>query len=152
MPAAATAERSGGAVGFASAEELREVLTALLGEIDSESELGTRMRSARVSYRYVFPDLGLTLTVASSDERDHNVRWSFADDPELQPRLTLEMSSVVANLYLQGAENLAIAMARGRIRCSGESRAALDLLPISSQLAACYRRVLERDFPHLLLH
>ncbi len=109
------------------------------------------MRSAQVSYRYVFSDIDLSLTVVSSDDGDHNIRWSFSDDPELQPRLTLEMSSVVANRYLQGRENLAIAMARGRVRCSGESRAALSLLSVNRQLVACYRRILEQDFPHLLL-
>jgi hypothetical protein len=148
MPATTTAT----AGGFSSVQELREVLSAMLAAIDEGDELGSRIRSARVSYRYVFTDLGLSLSVASAEDDDHNIRWSFGDDPEFDPRLTLEMSSEVANLYLQGHENLVIAMARGRIRCSGESRAALSLLPINRQLVACYRQVLERDFPHLLLH
>jgi hypothetical protein len=148
MPATTTATASG----FASAEELREVLSAMLVAIDEGDELGSRIRSAHVSYRYVFPDLGLSLSVASSEDEEHNIRWSFGEDPALEPRLTLEMDSDVANLYLQGRENLVIAMARGRIRCSGESRAALSLLPVNRQLVACYRRVVERDFPHLLLH
>lgn len=136
---------------FASAAEMREVLTQLLAEIDRDSDLGRRLRSAHLSYRYVFTDLGITLSVASSDDDTHNVRWSFSDEPEWEPELTLEMSSDVANRYLQGRENLAIAMARGRIRCSCEARAALSLLPINRQLSVSYREVLERDYPHLLL-
>jgi len=136
---------------FASAAEMREVLTQLLAEIDRDSDLGRRLRSAHLSYRYVFTDLGITLSVASSDDDTHNVRWSFSDEPEWEPELTLEMSSEVANRYLQGRENLAIAMARGRIQCSCEARAALNLLPINLQLSACYREVLERHYPHLLL-
>jgi hypothetical protein len=136
---------------FASAEEMREVLTRLLTEIEGDSDLGRKLRSARVSYRYEFPDLGLSLNVASDQSGEKSVRWSFSDTGEFKPTVTLEMSSEVANRYLQGRENLAIGIARGMIRASCEVRAALNLLPISRQLSACYRQVLERDYPHLLL-
>jgi hypothetical protein len=152
MPAGvATAEQSAETRAFSSAAEMRGVLTHLLSEIDGDSDLGRRLRSAHISYRYVFPDLDLALNISSSDEPGHCVRWSFADQAEWDPALTFEMSSEVANGYLQGRENLAIAMARGRIRCSCEASAALSLVPISRQLNACYREVLERHYPHLLL-
>jgi hypothetical protein len=149
-PGVATAEQTA-AASFESAGEMREVLTLLLDELDRDSELGGRMRAAHLSYRYVFPDLGLALNVISSEEESHNLRWSFSDDAEWEPRLTMEMSSEVANAYLQGRENLAIAMARGRIRCSGDVRAAITLLPINSQIGECYREVLERHHAHLLM-
>jgi hypothetical protein len=152
MPAGvATAEGAAAPKAFASAGELREVLTRLLSEVDRSSELGGRLRSERLSYRYVFTDLGLTLDVASSDDDAHNVRWSFDEQPGWEPQLTLEMNSEIANRYLQGRENIAIALARGRIRCSGGARAALTLLPTSADLSAVYRDVLERHYPHLLL-
>lgn len=147
----ATAAKAAQERTFASAGELREVLTLLLSEIDRDSDLGRRLRAARVSYRYVFTDLGLTLSVASSEEASRNVRWSFDEDPGWEPKLTLRMTSEVANRYLQGRQNLAIAMARGMIQCSGNSRAALSLLPIDPQINACYRTVLERHYPQLLL-
>ncbi len=146
----ATAEQSAEKL-FSSAAEMRDVLTDLLSEIDGDSNLGRRLGAAHVSYRYVFPDFDLALNISSSDEPGHSIRWSFADQAEWDPALTLEMSSEVANRYLQGRENLAIAMARGTIRCSCEASAALSLLPISGQLNACYREVLERHHPHLLL-
>ena len=146
---AATAERAEGA--FASATELRHVLTDLLKEVEKDSELGRKLRSAHVSYRYVFTDVDLTLDIASSDEESKCVRWSFSEESDRKPDLTLEMSSEVANRYLQGRENLAIAVARRRIRCHCDARAALSLLPINRELSACYREVLERGYPHLLL-
>jgi hypothetical protein len=152
MPAGVgTAEKIAEPIGFSSADEMREVLTALLSELERDSVLGRRLRSTHSSYRYVFPDLGLKLSFASSEDEGHCIRWSFSDDAEWEPGLTLEMSSEVANRYLQGRENLAIALARGRIRCSCDARAALNLLPINRQLSACYREVLERSYPHLLL-
>jgi hypothetical protein len=152
-PAVATAEEKAakGAARFESAGEMREVLTLLLDELDRDSEIGEKMRAAHLSYRYVFPDLGLALNVVSSEEDSHNVRWSFSEQSEWEPRMTLEMSSEVANAYLQGRENLAIAMARGRIRHSGDARAAITLLPINRQISGCYRELLQRHHQHLLM-
>jgi hypothetical protein len=147
----ATAKQGGGAAAFASAAEMRAVLTELLDEVDSDSELGERLWAAHVSHRYVFTDIGLTLDVASSEEEDHNVRYGFDEGAGTEPALTLEMSSEVANRYLQGRENLAIAIARRRIRCAGKSKAVLNLLPINRQLMDCYREVLRRGHPELLL-
>jgi hypothetical protein len=152
MPAGvATAEQGGETVAFASAAEMRAVLTELLREIDTDSELGGRIRDAHVSHRYVFTDLGFSLDVAGSEEEGHNVRYSFDDGEDSEPALTLEMSSEVANRYLQGRENLAIAIARRRICVAGKSRAVLSLLPINRQLGECYREVLRRSHPQLLL-
>jgi hypothetical protein len=130
---------------------MRAVLTELLREIDTDSELGGRLREAHVSYRYVFTDLGFSLDVAGSEEEGHNVSYSFDEGGDTEPALILEMSSEVANRYLQGRENLAIAIARRRIRFVGKSRAVLSLLPINPQLGECYREVLRRTHPQLLL-
>jgi hypothetical protein len=151
MPTGAATAEKGAETTFASASELRQVLTELLSEVEKDSELGRRLRSAHVSYRYVFTDVDLTLNITSSDDPAKCVRWSFEETTDWEPELTLEMSSEVANRYLQGRENLAIALARGRIRCSCDARAALSLLPINRQLSACYREVLEHSYPHLLL-
>ena len=148
---AATKARAKAPAAFESAGEMREVMTLLLDRLDRDSELGQRMRAAHLNYRYVITDLGLALNVISSEDDAHNLRWSFSDQAEWEPRLTMEMSSEVANAYMQGRENLAIAMARGRIRCSGDARAAITLLPINRQIGECYREVLSRHHSHLLV-
>jgi hypothetical protein len=137
---------------FRSAEELREVLDRLLTEIDQDPVIGPRLRSARVPHRFVLTDVGIVLNVASSEEAGHCLRWGFSDEIDWKPALTLEMDSAVANRYLQGEENLAIAVARGRIGVSSiDARAALSFLPMSAALFARYREMIERDYPHLAL-
>ena len=59
----------------------------------------------------------------------------------------MEMDSAVANRYLQGEENLAIAVARGRIKVSCKTRAALHFLPMSRDLIGAYSGLVERDYP-----
>ena len=145
----ATAERAAGK-DFASAAEMRSVLEGLLDAVQRDPELGPRIASLHVSYRYVFDDVDLTLDIAGS-EGDGTFNWTFDGDEKAEPSVTLQMSSEVANRYLQGHENLAIALARRRIRYQGSSRAALAVLPINRELGDFYREVLEDGHRHLLL-
>ena len=139
--------------GFRSGGELREVLDALLGEIDDDPVFGPRLASADLPHRIVHPDLDVVLNVAEAPERSgHMLRWSFSDEVDWTPALTLEMDSAVANRYLQGRVNFAIAVARGEIRVScTEAAAPLAFLPVSAGLIARYRAIVEADYPHLLI-
>jgi hypothetical protein len=136
---------------FSSAAELREVLEKLLRRIDGDLEIGAKLRSTRVPHRYEAPDLGVVLNVAESDEGRHYLRWDFSDDVPWEPKVRLTMSSGVLNRFLQGNENFPIAVARRRMRCAGESRAALAFLPVARALAKPYRELLAEEYPHLLL-
>ncbi|MEK6278321.1 MAG: hypothetical protein AABM29_09955 [Actinomycetota bacterium] len=151
MSAAAVATAPKSEARFQSKAELREVLERLLTAIDDDPEVGPSMRSTRVPHRFVYPDVDLVCNITASEEGEHCLRWSFSDDVDWDPALTLEMSSEVANRYLQGRENLAIAIARGRIRTHGNARAALSFLPASRGLMRCYRSIVEHSYPHLFL-
>ena len=144
------ARRPAKAKGFAGAAELRAVLDRLLSELDADPDHGLRLYAAGVPHRYEFPDLDVVLDV-SRDAEGRGPRWSFDGESASDPKLRLRMDSEVANRYLQGKENLAIAMARGRIRCSGDARAALSFLPDHRLLIEHYRRLVERDYPHLAI-
>jgi hypothetical protein len=51
--------------------------------------------------------------------------------------------------YFQGKENVAIAIARRRIKASGDVRAALAIMPITKPLFGHYREMIAADYPHL---
>ena len=61
----------------------------------------------------------------------------------------MAMSSETANKYFQGKENVAVALARRRIKSGGDVKAALSLIPITKPIYARYREYLEREHPHL---
>ena len=63
----------------------------------------------------------------------------------------MAMSSETANRYFQGKENVAIAIARRRIKAGGDVKAALALIPITKPLYARYREMVAADYPHLKL-
>ncbi len=63
----------------------------------------------------------------------------------------MTMSSEIANKYFQGKENVAIAIARRRIKAGGDIKAALAIIPLTKPLFSRYREMIATDYPHLEL-
>jgi hypothetical protein len=61
------------------------------------------------------------------------------------------MSSETANKYFQGRENVAMAIARRRIKAGGDVKAALALIPITKPVYERYRALVESEYPHLVV-
>ena len=137
---------------FRSAAELREILDSVLREIDADPEDGPRLRTAAAPLRLEFRDLQLVLNVRAGDRGPHWVRWDFSRRSRLRPKLKLTMDSDFANRFLQGRENAAVAIARGRIHTSVEdAAAALRFFPAAKPLFAHYRELVAERYPHLAL-
>lgn len=148
MAGAALAEPTG-EVAFRSSAELREVLQGLLLSVEEDDRVGPMLRAAGIRTRFEFTDMDLSLDVASSDDAEHSIEWTFDREPPQPPKLTLRMDSDVANRWLQGSESIAVALARGRAQCSGESRSALFFLPTVKLLRGPYRKLLSAKYTHL---
>jgi hypothetical protein len=61
----------------------------------------------------------------------------------------MAMSSETANRYFQGKENVAIAIARRRIKAGGDVKAALALIPVTKPIYARYKELVAAEYPHL---
>ena len=141
-------------MGFQSAEECREVMDATFELMSSDPEIGPRLRHAETPQRFEFPDLELVVNVTYADgggigQDGPNLRWEWSDDVDWDAEVSMTMESSVANRYFQGKENVAMAIARRRIRTSGNVRKALALIPITKPIYAQYRAMIESDYPHL---
>ncbi|HYH61060.1 MAG TPA: hypothetical protein VD766_04270, partial [Solirubrobacterales bacterium] len=85
-------------------------------------------------------------------EGRHHLAWDFAERAEeAEAGVSLAMESATANGYLQGRESLAVAIARGRVRCSGDLRTTIVYLPALRLLVEPYRAWVERLHPDLSL-
>jgi hypothetical protein len=148
---AAARGAKGGAGARLSEAEFRGLLDEVLTEVDDDDRAGPVLEATGLRMRFRFPDLGLALSVRASDRADRHLEWSFVERPGWEPKLELEMDSEVANGYLQGKESLAIAIARGKVRCRGEARVALAYLPAVKLLVEPYRKVITSEHPRLAL-
>jgi hypothetical protein len=137
---------------FRSADEFREVMDRTFELMSSDPDMGPKLRDADTPQRWEFPDLDLVVNLAASDEGDstHNLTWKWTDDVPWDAEVKMEMSSDVANRYFQGRENIAMAIARRRIKTSGDVRKALVLVPVTKPVFALYREMCEADYPHLV--
>jgi hypothetical protein len=134
-----------------AAAEFRHLLDDVLTEADADDHAGPLLRAAGLRVRFEFPDLPLVLNLAATEEGDHHLRWNFSDEVDWKPKLKLMMGSKVANAYLQGKESLAIAIARGRVRATGDTRSALVYVPALRLLVGSYKRLVTQEHPHLVL-
>ena len=134
---------------FRSAEEFRQVLDRTFGLMSDDPEMGPKLRDADTPQRFEFPDLDLVVNVTAGDEK--NLRWEWSDDVPWEPEVEMSMDSEIANRYFQGKENIAIALARRRIRSKGNTKKALALIPATKPVFAQYREMVERDYPHLVV-
>ena len=117
--------------------------------MSDDPEIGPKLRDADTPQRFDFPDYGLVVNIRSGAPEEPNLVRAWSDDVPWEPQVKMEMTSATANRYFQGKENLAIAIARRRIKAGGDVKAALAIIPITKPLFARYRTMIESDYGHL---
>jgi len=127
-------------------------LDRVLEEIEADPEDGPKLRLAAAPLRLEFPDLRLCVDVAPANSPGRCLDWSFSRRAKQKAKLCLSMESEFANRFLQGRENPAIAIARGRLRTTVEDAgAALRFFPAARPLIDRYRELVAERYPHLSL-
>jgi len=134
---------------FKSPQEFREVMDRTFTLMSEDPEMGPRLREADTPQRFEFPDLNMVVNIRAGEDNEPNLAWVWSDQVPWEPQVKMEMSSETANRYFQGKENVAIAIARRRIKAGGDVKAALQIIPITKPLFAHYRELIAADYPHL---
>jgi hypothetical protein len=137
-------------VEFASPKEFRTVIDRIFSMMSEDDDMGPKLRDADVPQRFEFTDVDLVVNIrAARAGEDGNLHWEWSDDVDWEPKVKMAMSSETANRYFQGKENVAVALARRRIKSGGDVKAALSLIPITKPIYARYRELVEDEYPHL---
>jgi hypothetical protein len=137
---------------FKSSKEFREVMDKVFGLMSTDPDMGPKLRDADTPQRFEFPDLDLVVNITAADQvaGAEHLHWEWSDDVAWEAEVKMSMDSDVANRYFQGKENVAMAIARRRIKTSGNVKKALALIPITKPVYAMYREMIEKDYPHLV--
>jgi hypothetical protein len=140
------------AAAYQSPEECREVLDKTFAIMSEDPEMGPKLKDADTPQRFEFDDIDLVVNVRGAREGEEgNLAWTWSDEIDWEPRVRMTMSSETANKYFQGKENVAMAIARRRIKAGGDVKAALALIPITKPVYARYRELVEAEYPHLVV-
>jgi hypothetical protein len=135
---------------FASDAEFREVMDRTFGMMSEDPDMGPKLRDADTPQRFEFTDVDLVVNIrAARDGEEGNLHWEWSDDVDWEPRVKMAMSTETCNKYFQGKENVAMAIARRRIKTGGDVKAALSLIPITKPIYDRYREMVTSEYPHL---
>ncbi len=134
---------------FTSTNEFREVMDRTFALMSDDPEMGPKLRDADTPQRFEFTDLDLVVNIRAGGPEEPNLIWLWSDEVSWEAKVKMAMSSETANRYFQGKENVAIAIARRRIKAGGDVKAALAIIPITKPLFAAYRQMIAADYPHL---
>jgi hypothetical protein len=134
---------------FRSEQEFKEVMDRTFALMSEDPEMGPKLNEADTPQRFEFSDLDLVVNIRAGGRDEPNLVWEWSDDVDWEPRVRMTMSSETANRYFQGKENVAIAIARRRIKAGGDVKAALAILPLTKPLYGRYREMIAADYPHL---
>ena len=134
---------------YRSPEEFREVMDRIFTMMSEDPDMGPKLRDADVPQRFEFQDVDMVVNVRAGGAGEDNIVWEWCDDVDWDPKVRMTMSSETANKYFQGKENVAIAIARRRIKAGGDVKAALSLIPVTKPIYARYRDLVAEEYPHL---
>jgi hypothetical protein len=134
---------------FNSESEFRQVMDRTFALMSDDPDMGPKLRDADTPQRFEFTDVDLVVNIRAGAPEEENLVWEWSDEVAWEPKVRMAMSSETANRYFQGKENVAIAIARRRIKTGGDVKAALAIIPITKPLFARYRQMVEADYPHL---
>jgi hypothetical protein len=135
---------------YNSPKEFREVMDKVFSMMSEDPDMGPKLRDADVPQRFEFTDVDMVINIRATREGEEgNLLWAWTDDVAWEPKVRMAMSSETANKYFQGKENIAMAIARRRIKAGGDVKAALTLIPITKPIYDRYRELVEREYPHL---
>jgi hypothetical protein len=132
-----------------SPTEFREVMDRTFKLMSEDPDIGPQLRDADAPQRFEFTDLEMVVNIRAGGPEEANLAWEWTDEVDWEPKVKMTMSSETANRYFQGKENVAIAIARRRIKAGGDVKAALAIIPITKPLFARYRQMIAADYPHL---
>jgi hypothetical protein len=137
-------------VTFESNSEFRQVMDRTFALMSDDPDMGPRLRAADVPQRFEFPDADMVVNIrAGRAGEDDNLHWEWTDEVDWEPRVQMTMSTETANRYFQGKENVAMAIARRRIKTGGDVRAALEILPLTKPVFERYTAMIRAEYPHL---
>ena len=140
-----------GSSDFKSPEEFREVIDRAFELMSTDPEMGPKLREAQTPQRFVFPDVDEVVNITYNEDETSSacLRWEWTDDVDWEAQVEMKMDSDVANKYFQGKENIAMAIARRRIKTGGDVKAALSIMPITKPIFDRYKDLLADEYPHL---
>jgi hypothetical protein len=136
---------------FKSKKELRLVMDQVIATLGDDTEVGPQLRALGTPIEITYKDFDITVNIRAGEEGESNLVWVWSKRVKWQPVTRIEVTSDVANQFMQGKLQVAKALALRKVKVRGSLTAGLRVVAISGPAFNHYRERVETDFPHLVV-
>ncbi len=136
---------------FKSKKELRLVIDQVISVIGDDTEVGPQLRALGTPIEIYYKDFDITVNIRGGEEGESNLVWVWSKRVKWKPVTRIEVTSDVANQFMQGKLQVARALALRKVKVKGSLTAGLKIVAICGPLLGHYRERVESDFPHLVV-
>ena len=127
---------------FNDADEVYKYIGGVFRAAADHPEAGPKLQAANLTMQVYYTDPDSSLTIIMKDPKVEVV--DGGDDASAD--VTLRMSADTADKFWRGEYNLAIGLAKGKVKAKGPASKILKLVPATKPLFPMYRElVAEKD-------
>lgn len=124
---------------FKDEAEVHQYIGGVFEKGLADPEIGPKLSGSGVILQITYTDPGAVVTVDMPNGK------VYAGDTDLKPVIELFMTADDGNRFWLGDLNLAVALAKGKVRAKGPTSKVLKLVPAAKSLFPTYRQMLEAD-------
>ena len=136
---------------FKSKKEFRDVIEQVIITAADDTEVGPKLRALETSIQIYFSDFDMTVNIRSGQEGEGNVVWVWRKRVKWDPVTTIEVTSNVANSFMQGKLKVAAALALRKVKVRGSLTAGLKIVAVCAPMFGRYKDRISEEYPHLLV-
>lgn len=137
---------------FKSKKEFREVIEQVIVTVNDDTDVGPKLRDLDTSICIYFSDFDMTVNIRSGVEKGESpVVWVWRKNVKWDPVTTIEVTSNVANSFMQGKLKVAAALALRKVKVRGSLTSGLKIVAICAPMFGRYKERISEEYPHLLV-
>lgn len=136
---------------FKSKKELRLVIDQVISTLEVDDEIGPKLRDLGTPVQITFTDYELTVNIRAGEKGEPNLVWVWTKRVKWEPITSIEVSSGVANRFMQGRLRVAAALALRKVKVNGSLTAGLKIVAVCNPVFSHYRERIEEEYPHLVV-
>lgn len=123
----------------------------VMATLGDDTEVGPQLRALGTPIEITYKDFDITVNIRGGEAGESNLVWVWSKSVKWQPTTRIEVTSDVANQFMQGKLQVAKALALRKVKVRGSLTAGLRIAAICVPAFSHYRERVENDFPHLVV-
>lgn len=127
------------------------VIDQIISAMNEDEDIGPKLRELGTPVEIRFTDFDATVNIRGGEAGEPNLVWVWTKRVKWKPVTSIEVTSNVANSFMQGRLRVAAALALRKVKVKGSLTAGLKVVAICNPLFGHYKERIAEEYPHLVL-